>query len=204
MILGLTGGYCAGKNEAAAILSRLGWTCVDVDALGHKALEYSLPEVIRLLGPVAQRPDGLPDRRAIGRLVFSDRTMLEQFENLVHPVMFTLADEALTAAGAGQGGKVCLNAAILYRMPQASRCQAILEVRASLLARIRRGKARDGLSTLRVMQRIHSQRNLWQAGRAYAGKVILVRNDGERLQLAKTIEDLSVKSFQPDQPGQTF
>jgi hypothetical protein len=52
LILGLTGGYCAGKNEVAAILGSLGWTCVDVDAMGHRALEYCLPEVVKLLGPV--------------------------------------------------------------------------------------------------------------------------------------------------------
>lgn len=191
MILGLTGGYCAGKNEAAAILSGLGWTCIDVDALGHRALEYSLPEVVRLLGPVAQRTDGLPDRKAIGHLVFSDKTMMEKFEALVHPVMFALTDKAMSAAGEGQGGKVCLNAAILYRMPQAARCQTILEVRAPLLARIRRGKARDGIPTLRILQRICSQRMLWRAGRPYADKIIRIRNNGDRQQLARTIEAMS-------------
>jgi dephospho-CoA kinase len=191
LILGLTGGYCAGKSEVAAILSSLGWTCVDVDALGHRALEYCLPEVVKLLGPEARRPDGLPDRKAIGRLVFSDKRLLEQFEALVHPAMFALTDKAITVAGGESTGKVCLNAAILYRMPQAVRCQAILEIRASLLARLRRGMARDGLGPLRILQRILSQRNLWPAGKQLSTRIIPVRNNGSREHLAFTIETLA-------------
>lgn len=186
-MIGLTGGYCAGKSEAAAILSTQGWICIDVDALGHRALEYCLPAVVKLLGPGIQRPDGLPDRKAIGRLVFSDKSLLGQFEALVHPAMFALTDEAIATAGGELNGKICLNAAILYRMPQAGRCQSILEVRAPLLARIRRGKARDGLSAFRILQRIQNQHGLWQTGKAYSSKILPVCNNGSRQQLARTI-----------------
>lgn len=201
-MLGLTGGYCAGKSEAATILSGLGWACIDVDALGHRALEYSLYEVVRLLGPVALRPDGSPDRRAIGHLVFSDKTLLEQFEALVHPAMFALTDAAIAAAGGEQKGRICLNAAILYRMPQVKRCQSIMEVRAPLVTRIHRGRARDGLTTLQIVKRIRSQRSLWQAGKTYAAKIIPVRNDGNRQQFASTIETLS--RTMEDTARQTF
>jgi len=37
-IIGLTGGYCAGKNEVARILEKYGWEVADVDKLGHAAL----------------------------------------------------------------------------------------------------------------------------------------------------------------------
>ncbi|MDX9958742.1 MAG: dephospho-CoA kinase [Spirochaetia bacterium] len=194
-MLGLTGGYCAGKSEVAAILSSLGWTCVDVDAMGHRALEYSLPEVVKLLGPSARRPDGLPDRRAIGRLVFADKSLMGQFETLVHPVMFALTDEAIVAAGGELGGKVCLDAAILYRLPQASRCQTILEVRAPLLARLRRGMARDGLGLLRILQRILSQHNLKQSRTSYESRIITVNNAGDRQKLVHTIQTLAKQGF---------
>lgn len=194
-MIGLTGGYCAGKSEVAAILSGLGWTCIDVDAMGHRALEYSLPQVVKLLGTVAQRPDGLPDRRAIGQLVFSDKSILEKFEALVHPVMFALTDEAITAAGGEQVGKVCLDAAILYRMPQATRCRTILEVRAPLLVRLYRGMARDGIGPLRILQRILNQRNLKQPRKAYAARIITVNNAGGRKALVRIIETLVRQTF---------
>ena len=190
-MIGLTGGYCSGKSEAAAILSTQGWTCIDVDALGHRALEYCLPEVVKLLGPGVRRPDGLPDRKAIGRLVFSDQSLLGQFEALVHPAMFALTDKAIATAGGELSGKICLNAAILYRMPQATRCRFIIEVQAPLLARIRRGKARDGLSVFHILQRIRNQRSLWRTGKTYSAKVLPVRNDGNRQQLTSTIVDVA-------------
>ena len=194
-MLGLTGGYCAGKSEVAAILSGLGWTCIDVDALGHRALEYNLPAVVRLLGPDAQRPDCLPDRRAIGQLVFSDKALLRQFEALVHPAMFALTDEAIKAAGGEQDGKVCLDAAILYRLPQAARCRTILEVRAPLLVRLRRGMARDGLGPLRILQRILSQRSLQPARKACKARIIPVSNAGGRQELVRIIETLARQTF---------
>jgi dephospho-CoA kinase len=195
-MLGLTGGYCAGKSEVAAILSGLGWTCVDVDAMGHRALEYSLPEVVKLLGPVARRPDGLPDRKAIGKQVFADTALMKQFEALVHPVMFALTDEAIVSAGGEQDGKICLDAAILYRLPQASRCRTILEIRAPLFARLRRGMARDGLGPFRILQRVLSQHNLKQARKSYESRIITVDNAGGRQELVAIIQTLAGQGFQ--------
>ena len=193
MILGLTGGYCAGKSEAAAILAGMGWICIDVDRLGHRALESSLPEVVKLLGSLAINPDGTPNRKAIGHLVFADKTLLDRFEALVHPAMFALTDKAIEDADGDRDGRVCLDAAILYRLPQAARCRLILEIQAPLLMRIQRGKARDGHSTLRILQRIVSQRSLKRYGSLYASKTIRVLNNGDKQKLAKDLKALVAK-----------
>ena len=115
MILGLTGGYCAGKSTAAAILKDEGWTIIDVDALGHRALELSASAVADILGPQVLGPDGRPDRRAIGAIVFADPRLLERYEAVVHPAMNALVAEAV----AGAGERACVDAALLYRLPVA-------------------------------------------------------------------------------------
>lgn len=187
MLLGLTGGYCAGKNMAARLLASRGWICTDVDVLGHAALEKSLPAVLDLLGPGILRPDGSPDRGEIGRRVFADRGLLRRYEALVHPALFELLDEVI----AGSGGRdLCLNAAILYKLPQLSRCEAVLEVRAPLLLRIQRGRARDGLSPLDILNRIRRQRPLWARRGEFLGPVYMLNNAGDEAALGGRLDDV--------------
>ncbi len=190
MLLGLTGGYCAGKNTAARLLADRGWSCCDVDVLGHAALERSLPEVEELLGPGVRKPDGSPDRREIGRLVFSDPALLARYEAIVHPALFDLVDGAVRDAG---DRNLCLNAAILYKLPQAARCAAILEVRAPLLVRIRRGRARDGLSPGAILDRIRRQKPLWERRGEYPGPVLVLRNPGSEAALARRLDAALVR-----------
>lgn len=172
MILGLTGGYCSGKSSAATALRNAGWTVVDVDALGHAALERSAAAVAALLGPAALEPDGSPDRRSIGAMVFADAGLLARYEAIIHPAMNRLVMEAVSAAG----GRACVDAALLYRLPVVDSCDAIIEVRAPLLCRILRGRSRDGLGTRAILARIARQKPLRVAGRAYEAKTVVVRN----------------------------
>ncbi len=185
MLLGLTGGYCAGKNLAARLLSRRGWACCDVDVLGHAALELRLPEVADLLGPGMLKPDGSPDRREIGRRVFEDPDLLARYESIVHPALFSLVDEVI----AGSGGRdLCLNAAILYKLPQVLRCAAVLELRSALPVRVLRGRARDGLPIGAILDRIRRQKPLWDRRKDYPGPVLVLRNSGSESGLARRLD----------------
>lgn len=183
MTLGLTGGYCAGKSTAARALREAGWTVIDVDSLGHEALASSIAEVEALLGPAARRPDGSPDRRAIGALVFADPELLRTYEAIVHPAMNALLASALKEAGE----RACIDAAILYRLPAASSCDLILEIRAPLCTRLRRARARDGLGTKAALERIHRQRSLWRAGKDFARRRLVIVNGASPEALEATV-----------------
>jgi len=187
LILGLTGGYCAGKNAVADILSVRGFACIDVDKLGHEALVSALPRVRELLGPGAVSPDGGPDRKRIASMVFADPELLARYEAIVHPAMFALVDAALEAA-VRNGARACLNAAILYRMPQAKRCDSIIEVRAPLAARLARARRRDGLALRPAMDRIRSQRGLLALREDFADRLLVAENRGNRADLERTVD----------------
>lgn len=185
MLLGLTGGYCSGKNLAARLLSQRGWSSCDVDVLGHAALELRLTAVADLLGPGILRPDGSPDRREIGRRVFADPALLARYESIVHPALFSLLEEVI----AGSGDRdLCLNAAILYRLPQVLRCAAVLELRSALPVRVLRGRTRDGLSAGAILDRIRRQSALWDRRKEYTGPVFILRNSGSEACLARRLD----------------
>jgi dephospho-CoA kinase len=185
LILGLTGGYCSGKSTVAARLRDRGWTIIDVDALGHRSLEQSLDSVELLLGTAIRARDGGPDRRAIGARVFGDPALLARYEAIVHPVMNRLVAEAIEDSGS----RVCIDAAILYRLPAAAACDGIIEVRSPLLARIRRGRVRDRLGVCAILRRILAQRPLRAAGRRWSAKTVHLLNRGSPWLLGGHIDE---------------
>jgi len=161
MILGLTGGYCAGKNEVAVLLEQKGWHVIDVDKLGHAALAIVSRELAESFGNDVVDPDGSVNRTKLGRIVFSDEAQLEKLESIVHPSMLSLLDQAIASAMQNKEDKVCINAALLYRFPQVSLCRAILEVRAPLYLRLARAQHRDQIGIDRALKRIDRQRTFW-------------------------------------------
>jgi len=157
MVLGLTGGYCAGKDAVARILERTGFQVLDVDRIGHEVLEERRAEVAAAFGPGVLRTDGSIDRRALGRIVFADPAALARLEAIVHPAMVERV-RARAAAGRAAGRDVAVNAAILRRMGLDRLCDAVLEVRSCLPRRFVRGLRRDRLGPVQVLRRMRSQR----------------------------------------------
>lgn len=197
MILGLTGGYCAGKNAVAEILERKGWACIDVDRLGHDAIETAKDAIARRFGDGVLAPDGRVDRRELARIVFSDPEALADQEAIVHPIAIRLMDErieaaASAAASAGVEPRICVNAALLHRTGRIASCDAVLEVRAPLLVRAWRGMKRDRSGYLAALRRITRQRGfrsaLRRAAEGAGRPIIVLRNALGRPSLERAVE----------------
>ena len=157
MVIGLTGGYCAGKDAVARILERRGFTVLDVDRIGHEVLESRRDAVAAAFGESVRRADGTIDRRAVGRIVFADPAALARLEGIVHPPMVERV-RALAAAERAAGRDVAVNAALLRHMGLERYCDAVVEVRAWALRRFFRGLRRDRLGPVQVLRRMRSQR----------------------------------------------
>jgi dephospho-CoA kinase len=194
MIIGLTGGYCAGKNTVASILEAGGWTCIDVDKLGHEAMELEKDAIVRRFGQAVVGPEGELDRRALAAIVFSDPVALADQEAIVHPAAIALLDGRIAAAeeaaaASGREALVCVNAALLHRTGRVPSCDAVIELRAPLLLRVLRGAKRDGTGAAAALRRITRQKSFRAELRAQAreaGRPILVlRNCGGQAALAR-------------------
>ncbi|HQQ72643.1 MAG TPA: dephospho-CoA kinase [Rectinema sp.] len=195
-ILGLTGGYCVGKNEVASILEKSGWKVTDVDKLGHVALPLVCNELIDAFGDSILREDGSIDRKKLGTLVFNNRERLTSLENIVHPAMLSLLDKEIEKAQQNSIQKLCINAALLYRFPQLDSCDAVIEVRAPLYLRIDRAIQRDHLSFDEALHRISSQKELWRKRSDVSVPIYMLWNlksleelEADALELLKKIEN---------------
>lgn len=174
MMIGLTGGYCAGKNRAEAILAKMGFISLDVDKLGHEALFRSRDEVVGAFGPKILDSNGEINRRALGAVVFKSESALARLEAITHPIMFSLVDGWISG---NPGKKLCINAFVLYKMPHVKSCDLILEIEAPFFLRVFRGLKRDGLSPFKIVFRILSQRRLLASGSRFP-QVVKIGNAG--------------------------
>ena len=192
MLLGLTGGYCAGKSSAARLLEARGFLVIDVDRLGHRALADVADRVAARFGPGVLDSSGNLDRKRLAAIVFADPRALADHEAIVHPRMLELLDESLAAA-AGAKRDACIDAALLYRFPQAAGCDGIIELRAPLAARLARARKRDGLSAPQALRRIVRQRPLWRLrprpAPGHPPFVMILRNPGSPELLERRMDE---------------
>ena len=84
----LCGGIGSGKSTVGNLLAARGAFVIDADEAGHRVLEPGG----RAFDAVAARwpgtiEEGLIDRRALGRIVFSDSDELAELEAITHPAI---------------------------------------------------------------------------------------------------------------------
>jgi dephospho-CoA kinase len=173
MLIGLTGKYCAGKNHAAAILEKRGLSVLDVDKLGHIALEYKKDVVFSRFGNEVKNPDGSVNRRLLGEKVFGKKDEITALEAIVHPQTDRMTLEWI----ASQNGKTCvINAALLHRLAVFGQFDCILLVDAPFLVRLLRAKRRDRLSWISVFRRLMSQKRFTLQYLAGNADIYIVEN----------------------------
>ena len=196
MLIGLTGKYCAGKNYAAGILEKHGLPVLDVDKLGHKALELKKDEVFSRFGYEVRNQDGSVNRRLLGEKVFGKKDAVTALEAIVHPQADRMAMEWISL----QNNKPCvINAALLHKMAVFAQLNCILLVDAPFFTRLLRGKRRDRLSwpsILRIMMRQKRFTLQYLAGNA---DIYIVANPGTKgtkleLQITGILSKLELKN----------
>jgi dephospho-CoA kinase len=88
LLIGLTGNIGSGKSTVAQLLSERGATIIDADVLARRAVEQgtsAYSAIVERWGTSILAADGLIDRAALRRIVFSEPTELEQLNAIVHP-----------------------------------------------------------------------------------------------------------------------
>lgn len=88
LLVGLTGNIGSGKSTVAQLLSERGATIIDADVLARRAVELgttAYASIVERWGTSILAADGLIDRTALRRIVFSEPQELEQLNSIVHP-----------------------------------------------------------------------------------------------------------------------
>jgi dephospho-CoA kinase len=154
-VIGLTGYYCAGKNHVASLLEQNHIPVLDVDKLGHHAIETEKERLLKRFGDDILGQDGSIDRKRLGNKVFGRQKELEALEEIIHPV----ANSETLAWIDSQKGETCvINAALLHRSSAFEMLDAVIIVEAPFFVRLLRARKRDRLPWTALLKRFKSQR----------------------------------------------
>jgi len=83
----LTGGIATGKSSVANIFKKFGFYIIDADKIAHKILDSSYAAIGELFG-IEYIKNQKVDRKALGRLIFSNSIAKKKLEELLHPLIY--------------------------------------------------------------------------------------------------------------------
>ena len=155
--IGLTGGIASGKSSVGRLLEARGWPVLDADRYAREALSPNTPAseaVAKRFGATVGSASDL-DRKALGRIVFSDSVERRWLEELIHPVVRKRFDQELDALASEP--VVVLMIPLLFEAGLESLCSEIWVVNCTPEQQLARMMQRDGLSKAEAQARLQSQ-----------------------------------------------
>ena len=90
ILVGLTGGIGAGKSTVSTLLAERGAVIVDADQIARDIQGPGSPVLDAMadrFGAHIIRDDGTLDRAAVAKIVFADKSALDDLNGIVHPAM---------------------------------------------------------------------------------------------------------------------
>ena len=186
LVVALTGGIGAGKSLVAQYFSELGARVVDADQLSRIAIERGsegFDEVITRFGESVLR-NGDIDRKALGEIVFKDKSAKADLEAIIHPRVRELFFEVVNDLAADE--------ILIYEIPllvetgAASNFDQIITVEADLEIRKARLLKR-GMFISEIESRLAAQAS---PAEREAVATHIIENSGDEDQLLRKVENL--------------
>ena len=156
-VIGITGSIACGKSTVSREMLRRGFPVIDGDALSRELTGpggEAVPAVRSVFGDRYINPDGSMNRRAMGKLVFSDSRSREQLDLLMDPFLRSLTLRKIDQARAS-GAKLCfLDMPLLFEKEYDSLCDSVWCVWLPENLQLERLMERDGYSREEALSRI--------------------------------------------------
>ena len=189
--IGLTGGIGSGKSTVAALWAGHGVTVIDADAIAREltaAGGSAIPALHAAFGDEALTADGALDRSRMRELAFTDASVRQRLEAVLHPLIRT---EMLNRADAAAG--VCLFdiPLLVERGGWRNRLDRIVVVDCSVESQVARVMQRPGWTRPLALDVIAQQATREQRR---AGADAVIDNDAIDLStLAQRVADLAIR-----------
>lgn len=160
-LIGLTGGIGSGKSLVSRCLRELGALVIDADQIARDVVQPGRPalhEILQEFGETMCRPDGSLDRKALGRLVFSNARELDRLNRIIQPYILAEIKEYLeNYRRTVPHAVVILDTPLLFEEGLDKIVDEIWVVDLDYATQLRRIMERDALSEEEAAGRIASQ-----------------------------------------------
>ncbi|MEY4993887.1 MAG: hypothetical protein RIS82_1009 [Actinomycetota bacterium] len=187
-LVGLTGGIAAGKSTVADYWARHGGVEIDADQLAREAVAPGSAGALAVLqefGESVFDAEGNLDRKALGTLVFENAEARAKLENIIHPIVRSMAQQKL--AEQSPDAIVIYNVPLLVEAAVYLPFDLVVTVEAPLEKQVDRLVKLRGMAKADAEARIAAQAT--PAQRANAADVILNSNQ-DLILLLKDAESL--------------
>jgi dephospho-CoA kinase len=159
--VGLTGGIASGKTFVCRLFEAKGCTIVDADTVAHRLIlrgQFGYEPVLNAFGSVILGAGGEIDRAKLGAIVFSDRTLLDRLNGILHPEVVRVILSQLDNWEREQPlAKVIVDASLMIESGFYRSFQKLIVVSCTPQQQIDRLGARNGLSEADARRRIALQ-----------------------------------------------
>lgn len=185
--VGLTGNIASGKSTVTDVWRELGAYVVEADDLARRAVEpgtEALEAIRRRWGDAVMGDDGRLDRAALRDIVFRDPLERQRLEQIVHPAVRRLRDEAFRAADASGERLMVADIPLLYEVGMERQFDAVVLVDAPEDVRLERLVRDRGLDAAEARRMIDAQ---MPSDRKRAHADVVISNDG-------TVEELHARA----------
>jgi dephospho-CoA kinase len=160
-VLGLTGIMGSGKSTVAGMFETLGALRIDSDKLAKFYTSASSPiihELVSILGRDILDINGVPDRKRIASIVFSDSHKLEAMVSIIHPLVRKDAQDKI--ASVQDARVIAWEVPLLFESGAYTECDSTLTVVAEEEVCLKRARERDGISASHFYKRLAKQLSL--------------------------------------------
>uniref|UniRef100_A0A182PN98 Bifunctional coenzyme A synthase n=1 Tax=Anopheles epiroticus TaxID=199890 RepID=A0A182PN98_9DIPT len=160
-IIGMIGGIAAGKSKMLERFREFGAGVVDCDKIGHQLYEPGeecYEQVVATFGREILSPDGKINRRALGAIVFAERSKLEQLNEIMWKAIAKRANEEIRALHEQQGKEVIvMEAAVMLQAGWHKNCHEVWSCIVPREEAIRRLMERNQFEEHEATWRVDSQ-----------------------------------------------
>ena len=159
-VIGLTGQTGAGKSTVRKLLKAKGAAVLDADFVAHEVADNNLScltDIVEHFSCMVLDEKGKLNRRALGRIVFSDRKKLALLNKIMFPYIVSAIKGQVTAYEQAGAQIIVIDGATLIESGCAKMCSVLVSVTADEETRLTRIIHRDGISKRDAVRRVSAQ-----------------------------------------------
>ncbi|MDP8263627.1 MAG: dephospho-CoA kinase [Candidatus Ancaeobacter aquaticus] len=161
VIIGLTGGYGAGKSTVSAIMQECGWCIIDADEIARNALIPKTKvynQIVDHFGVAILANEKTIDRKKLAEIVFNDKRQLEYLNAVVHPIVIRKIKKIIKEnLNERNRLPVVISAPLLCEAGMQNMCDFIVVIKIKKEVQVKRCRTSKGESVTGIRKRMAMQ-----------------------------------------------
>ena len=194
IVIGITGGIGTGKTTASDYLEEKGFAVIDADQIGRELTADGQPILTEIRDRFGCVTDGgaegnglVLDRKAMADLVFNNKEIKEEYDQLIHAEIIEEIDREIEELSKTDVKGILLDAPLLFEANINDRCDVVILITADMDERIGRVSLRDDADEEDIQDRINNQFSDDEKARS---SDFIVDNSGEPEDMYRQLDDI--------------